>query len=67
MAETITVDKPSISDETFERSLSAAKAAAAEYSDAWWEDFDRELRENGVLEQVQAPGAGGGELEAGCP
>jgi hypothetical protein len=67
MHETQSVDKPSISEEAFERALAAAKAAAAEYPDEWWEDFDRELRECRVIfERVQAPGAGG-ELEAGCP
>jgi predicted DNA-binding antitoxin AbrB/MazE fold protein len=43
---TVTLPEPRMSNEDFERALAAAQAAAREYSDEWWNDFDRELREN---------------------
>lgn len=45
---TVTITRPGVSEEEFERALDAAQAAAKEYPEEWWDDFDRELRENRV-------------------
>jgi predicted DNA-binding antitoxin AbrB/MazE fold protein len=44
----VTVSVPGMSTSEFEAALDALQAEARKYADEWWEDFDRELRENRV-------------------